>query len=437
MATSKNSGDKGKSEAKKSEGSAKADKADKAAENGSESFGDKIRAGAVAGSLFTKAAAVAVGGLGVSAVLGMMQNDGYRRFSLSYLTAFMWALTIGLGALFWVILQHLVGAKWSTALRRSGELLTATLPVLGILALPIVLPIFLGHDVIYEWANSANVEHDHALAHKAAYLNPGFFLVRFIVYFGFWTLISRYYLGQSLAQDKGGAADAPLRMQRVAGPAMIGFALTLTFLAFDLLMSLDPHWFSTIFGVYYFASCVLAINSTLVLSSMWLQGQGLLKKSITVEHFHDLGKMMFAFTVFWAYVGFSQFMLIWYANLPEETGWFKERFLGDWGTVSWVLLFGHFVVPFFGLISRQVKRHRKALAFWACWVLAVIYVDMYWLVMPNMRTEGEVPFALIDVTCWVGMAAALIATVAYAAKNVNLIPVKDPRLPRSLAFENI
>jgi len=434
MATSKNSDDKGKSEAKKGEGSTKPEKA---GESAHENFGDNIRAGAVASSLFGKAAAVAAFGLGISAVLGMMQNDGYRRFSLSYLTAFMWALTIGLGALFWVILQHLVGAKWSTALRRSGELLTATLPVLGILALPIVLPIFLGHDVIYEWANSANVEHDHALAHKAAYLNPGFFLVRFIVYFGFWTLISRYYLGQSLLQDKGGAEGAPLRLQRVAGPAMIGFALTLTFLSFDLLMSLDPHWFSTIFGVYYFASCVLAINSTLVLSTMWLQGKGVLQKSITVEHFHDLGKMMFAFTVFWAYVGFAQFMLIWYANMPEETGWFKERFAGDWGTVSWALLFGHFIVPFFGLLSRQVKRHRKGLAFWACWVLAVIYLDMYWLVMPNMKTEGEVPFALIDITCWVGMASALIATAAYAAKNVNLVPVKDPRLSRSLAFENI
>jgi hypothetical protein len=434
MATSKNSGDKGKSEATKGGGS---EKVSKPPESAHESFGDNIRAGAVASSLFVKAAVVAVAGLGISAVLGMMQNDGFRRFSLSYLTAFMWALTIGAGALFWVILQHLVGAKWSTALRRSGELLTATLPVLGVLALPIVVPIFLGHDVIYEWANKAHLEHDEALAHKAAYLNPGFFLVRFIVYFGFWTLISRYYTSQSLAQDKGGAADAPLRMQRVAGPAMIGFALTLTFLAFDLLMSLDPHWFSTIFGVYYFASCVLAINSTLVLSTMWLQGRGLLKKTITVEHFHDLGKMMFAFTVFWAYVGFSQFMLIWYANMPEETGWFKERFAGDWGNVSWALLFGHFVVPFFGLLSRQVKRHRKGLAFWACWVLAVIYLDMYWLVMPNLKTEGEAPFALIDITCLVGMAGALIATVAFAAKNVNLVPIKDPRLPRSLAFENI
>jgi hypothetical protein len=433
MATSKNSDDKGKSDAKKGESK----KPVKAEETSQEAFGDKVRGSAATSSLMTKAGAVAVLGLGVSAVLGMSQNDGWRRFSLAYLTAFAWALTIGLGALFWVLLQHLVGAKWSTALRRLGELLTATLPVLGILALPIVVPIFLGHDVIFEWANAEAMHHDEALAHKAGYLNSGFFLVRFLVYFGYWTLISRYYLGKSLEQDRTAPANTPLRLQRVAGPAMIAYGLTVTFCAFDLLMSLEPHWFSTMFGVYFFASCVLAINSVLVLASLWVQGRGLLTKSITIEHYHDLGKMMFAFTVFWAYVGFSQFMLIWYANLPEETFWFKERFAGDWGDVSWLLLFAHFVIPFFGLLSRQVKRNRKFIAFWAYWILAVIYLDMYWLVMPNAGAEGEVPLGLIDLTCWVGMAGALVATVAYAAKNVNLMPVKDPRLARSLAFENI
>jgi hypothetical protein len=225
-------------------------------------------------------------------------------------------------------------------------------------------------------------------------------------------------------------------MQKVAGPGMIVFGLTLTFCVIDLVMSLDPYWFSTMFGVYYFASCVLAVHATLVLTFLWLQGQGRLKKSLTVEHLHDLGKMMFAFTVFWAYIGFSQFMLIWYANVPEETAWFKERFAGGWGDLSWALLVLHFIVPFFGLLSRHVKRNRKAMAFWAVWILVEIYLDMYWLVMPSMKTE-EVPFGLIDVTCWVGLAGTLVAAFAHFSKNVNLLPVKDPRLPRSLAFENL
>jgi hypothetical protein len=145
---------------------------------------------------------------------------------------------------------------------------------------------------------------------------------------------------------------------------------------------------------------------------------------------------VFAFTIFWAYVGFSQFMLQWYANIPEETLWWKERFAGGWGTYSWVLLFGHFVIPFFGLLSRWVKRNRTALAFWCIWQLVMIYLDMYWLVMPAMGGE-EVPFKLIDLTCWIGVLALFIAGIAYRAKNLDLLAKNDPRLPDSLAFENI
>jgi len=430
MATSKDKGDK-KTEASKAEKPAKAAKADP-----SESFGDNIRSGDAASSMVVRAGLVGAAGLGVSVVLGMTQNDSFKRFSYSYLTAFMWVLAIGLGAIFWVTLQNLVNAKWSIVLRRVGELLASTMPVIGVLSLPIVVPVFLGHDTLYIWADHAKVEADHILHHKAAYLNPGFFLVRFVFYFGFWTLLGRYFLKQSLAQDTSGSADISERMQKVAGPGMIFFGLSLTFCVIDLVMSLDPYWFSTMFGIYYFASCVLAVHATLVLTTLWLQGKGRLKKSFTTEHLHDLGKMMFAFTVFWAYIGFSQFMLIWYANIPEETAWFKERFAGGWGDVSWALLFLHFIIPFFGLLSRHVKRNRKAMTFWAFWILAVIYLDMYWLVMPSMKTE-EVPFALIDVTCLIGMAGTLIAAFAHFSKNVNLVPVKDPRLPRSLAFENI
>jgi hypothetical protein len=427
MATSKDKGDKAKSSLKK---------ADKPASESSEVLGDKVRGGEALGFLMSRGSLLGAAGLGLSVVLGMLENDSFRRFSFAYLTAFMWLLSIVLGGLFWVTLQHLVNAKWSVSLRRLGELVAVTAPVLGVLALPIVVPILLGNDTLYVWANHATVEADHLLHHKAPYLNPGFFLVRFLFYFGFWTLISRFFLKESLKQDQTGAANALPRMQRASAPAMFLFALTITFCAVDLLMSLEPYWFSTIFGVYYFASCVLAIHSALVLAAMWLQGRGLLKRSVTVEHFHDLGKMMFAFTVFWAYIGFSQFMLIWYANIPEETAWFKERFAGDWGDVSILLLVAHFVIPFFGMLSRQAKRNRKVLAFWAYWTLAVIYLDMYWLIMPAMKTE-EVPLSLMDLTCVIGMAGVLVASVAFFGKNVNLVPVKDPRLSRSVAFENI
>jgi hypothetical protein len=355
----------------------------------------------------------------------------------------MWVLALGLGALFWVVLQNLVNAHWSIVLRRVGELMAAQAPLLAVLALPIVVPIFTGSSSIYIWSNHEAVEKSHLLHHKAAYLNPTFFLVRFVVYFGFWTLLARYYLNSSLAQDASkDPATIVAKMRTTAGPAMIGWALTMTFCAVDLLMSLDPLWFSTIFGVYYLASCVLGINSFLALAGMWLHKRGVLTKSVTTEHFHDLGKMMFAFTIFWAYIGFSQFMLIWYANIPEETGWFKERFeggwFGGWGMLSATLLFGHFVIPFFGLLSRHIKRRRPSLAFWAIWQLVMIYLDMYWLVMPTIgpHTAGP-PFALIDVACAVGILGVFVAGIAMRAKNLNLMPTNDPRLPKSLAFENI
>jgi len=307
-----------------------------------------------------------------------------------------------------------------------------------VLALPIVLPLILGNPVMYKWADSTLMQESEELANKVGYLNPKFFAIRFVVYFGFWALLSRFFLNRSLNQDKESEATAAktvVTMRRVAGPAMIGFAITITFCAIDLIMSLDPKWFSTMFGVYYFASCVLAINSSLALSLMWLQGKGRLTSSVTVHHFHDLGKMVFAFTIFWAYVGFSQFMLLWYANIPEETLWFKERFANSWGTLSWFLLFGHFVIPFFGLLSRWVKRNKKALAFWCIWQLVMIYVDMYWLVMPTLGVD-EVPFQLIDLTCWIGVLALFVAGLAYRAKGLDLLAKNDPRLPKSLAFEN-
>jgi hypothetical protein len=248
-------------------------------------------------------------------------------------------------------------------------------------------------------------------------------------------LLARYFFRSSLRQDETAKADIVPTMQKVAGPAMIAFALTLTFAAVDFLMSVDAHWFSTIFGVYFFASAVLCVHATISLFTMWLQSKGRLKKSVTVEHYHDLGKMLFAFTVFWAYIGFSQFMLIWYANVPEETYWYKVRFEGGWGTWAWALVFCHFVIPFFFLLSRHIKRNKTTLAVGAVWMILMVYLDMYWLVMPAIDAQPNV--TLMDICCLVGLVSALVAGIAYRAQRVNLIPTKDPRLQRSLAFENI
>ena len=399
-------------------------------------FSDNIRLGNEGPALFGKSAGLAVVAIGLGVGLGAAEGDGFKRFLHGYLVAYCVALAVSAGALYWVTLQHLVNSHWSVVVRRIGELFAANAPLMGVLSLPIVIPVVMGNGIIYEWADHSKAGADHLLHHKHGYLNPTFFLIRMFVYFGFWTFLSRFYLKNSVRLDETGGPEIIPKLRAAAGPAMIGFALTVTFCAIDLIMSVDAHWFSTIFGVYFFASCVLCVHATVSLSAMWLQGKGRLAKSVTAEHYHDLGKMLFAFTIFWAYVGFSQFMLLWYANIPEETLWFKIRFANSWGTLSWFLLFGHFVIPFFGLLSRWVKRSRKALAFWCIWQLVMIYVDMYWLVMPTLGVE-EVPFALIDLTTWIGVLSLFIAGVAFRAKGLDLLAKNDPRLPKSLAFENI
>jgi hypothetical protein len=384
------------------------------------------------GSLFRTAGTLGVVGIGVSLLLGA---GNFKQFSHSYLVSYMWALSIGFGALWWVTLQHLVNAHWSIVVRRVGELLASNMSLLAILALPIVIPMLLGNTSLYIWADRRAVEADHLLHHKAGYLNIGFFSIRFIFYFAFWAFLGNFFKVHSLRQDQAGK-DEHRRMARIAPPSMILLGLTVTFCAIDFLMTLDPSWFSTIFGVYYFAGCVITFHCMLALSLMWLQGRGKLLGMVTTEHYHDIGKMMFAFIVFWAYIAFSQFLLIWYANVPEETAWYRVRVSGAWGTVAWTLLFAHFVIPFLGLLSRHIKRNKLTLAFWAVWLLAVEWVDMYWLVMPHLDEE-HLPFHVLDITCFVGIAGLFIASAAYQARKVNLVPTKDPRLPKSLAFENI
>jgi hypothetical protein len=330
----------------------------------------------------------------------------------------------------------LVNAHWSIVMRRIGEILAQGLLLMAVLALPIVWPMLQGNDALFPWVNHDLVHTDHILHGKASYLNVPFFVIRMLFYFGFWVALALFYFKRSQAQDRAEDAGYVSTMAKVAPPSMIAIALTLTFCAIDLMMTLDPYWFSTIFGVYFFAGCVVSWHSFFALSLFWLQSKGRLVKSVTQEHFHDIGKMMFAFTVFWTYIAFSQFMLIWYANIPEETAWYKVRFNGDWAGISLVLLVAHFVIPFFGLLSRHIKRNPHTLSIGAVWILAVHFIDMHWIIMPNLHEHGF-SWHLLDLTTWVGVGGLLLSFVLYRAQNVNLLPTRDPRLKKSLAFENI
>ena len=377
--------------------------------------------------------AFGVGGVALVAAVVLGLGD-LAKLQRAYLVAFMYALSIALGVLWFVAIQHLTNAKWSVVVRRVAEILASNMILVGVLSLGVVGPMLAGSTDLYAWLDHERVHADHILHHKAAYLNVPFFTVRWLIYFGFWIWLGRRFFKMSVQQDKDGGDQISKALQRTSAPAMIVFALTLTFCAFDLIMSLDAAWFSTMFGVYYFAGCVLAGYSSLALALMWVQNTGRLSTSVNQEHYHDIGKMMFAFIVFWAYIGFSQFMLMWYADIPEETHWYHWRFEGGWKVVSAMLLGLHFVVPFFGLMSRHVKRNKRSLAFWAIWILAVHYIDLFWLIYP--MGDGAVPFGLVDVLCLVGVLGLFVGVSARRARGVNLIPTGDPRLADSLAFEN-
>jgi len=240
------------------------------------------------------------------------------------------------------------------------------MPCLAVLFLPIFVPLLLEKSSLYVWADPSVVADDEALHQKVAYyLNPGFFAVRAVLYFVVWIGLARFFLRRSITQDESGDPALTQRMERGSPAALLLFALTVTFASFDWLMSLEPKWFSTIFGVYYFSGAAVGFLAAIILLVMLLQATGRLTSSVTVEHYHDLGKLLFGFVVFWGYIAFSQYMLIWYANIPEESVWYLARQQGSWKWVSLVLLFGHLLIPFFGLLPREAKRRKLSLGFWA------------------------------------------------------------------------
>ncbi len=376
-------------------------------------------------------AILAVIGIGGSLILARATEHGMDHLVETYLVSFAFFLSISLGGLFFVLLEHCTRAGWSVVARRVAEAVAANVWVMAVLAIPIVL----GMDHLYHWTDAAAVAHDPLLEGKVAFLNPTFWLIRLVIYFVIWGAMASFLYRTSLAQDASGDPGLTLRMERVSAPGMVLFALSLNFAAFDLLMSLDPHWFSTIFGVYYFAASVVAFFAVMPKILYFLQMRGILKNAVTVEHYHDFGKLLFAFVVFWAYIAFSQYMLIWYANVPEETEWFLKRQTGEWTTVSMLLIFGHFVLPFLLLVSRFIKRRPPLLVVTGGFVAAMCWVDMYWLVIPEF-SPGVARFGWLDILCFLGMNGVWSAALVWRLGRHSAIAEKDPRLEESLAFES-
>jgi hypothetical protein len=355
-----------------------------------------------------------------------------KQFFFSWLVSFLFFQTLALGALFFVLIQYAAQGGWSIVLRRIGETTFLTIPVMAALFVPLLLGL---HD-LYEWSHPDAAEHDALLRWKAPYLNVPFFLIRAALFFGIWSFIAILYYRGSRGQDATGDPGVSARLRRFAGPSIIVLALTQTFAAVDWIMSLTPHWYSTMFGVYFFAGSFLGFIALLSIVAVAMRGAGLLDTVISAEHLHDVGKLLFAFTAFWAYIGFCQFFLIWYANLPEETIWYKTRIEGSWLTVSLFLMAGHFGVPFFYLMGRAVKRRGTTLAVGGAWLLGMHFIDLYWQVMPTLHPEGLSP-SLLDVAAFITVGGCFVVVASWLMRRQALVPLRDPRIAESLAFENV
>ena len=354
-----------------------------------------------------------------------------HHFYYSYLFSFSVFTTISLGAMFFVILQFLTRAGWSVVVRRVPEYLMSNIGIMFILFIPILFGI---HD-LYHWSHLDEVASDYILKGKSPYLNTSFFIVRGIIFFCVWIIISKLFFGKSELQDYDSDHGHTALLQRCSPVAMILYGLTLTFAFIDWIMSLTPHWYSTIFGVYIFSGGLvgfLALNSIIYII---LYKKGILSHIITIEHFHDLGKLLYGFNIFWTYIAFCQYFLIWYANIPEETVWFLDHFAGNWNTVAIVLSVGHFGIPFVLFMSRHAKRHLGFHFGMAIWLLLMHILDLYWIIMPTVSPKG-IHISFTDISTFLFIGGVYCYFFLRQLSKGYLIPINDPRLKESETFEN-
>ncbi len=355
-----------------------------------------------------------------------------RQALYSYLVAYVFWVGIAVGALLLLMAFHASSAKWPVVLRRILETIPATLPLFLVLFLPVAL----GMKSIFPWmAPEHGTEAARLWEHRRAWLNVPFFLVRAGVYFGLWIFVGHQLRAWSVRQDRDGGLLLTRWQRRLGAGALPMVALAMTFAAFDWLMSLEADIASTIFGVYWFAGSFLAAIAVVVLATVGARERDLFGAyEVGPDHLHSLGKFLLAHYAFWAYIAFSQWMLTWIANLPHEVPWYLFRDRGGWAGVGIFLVVFHFVIPFFILLSRKLKKSARGLATMAVWTLVVHYVDVYWLVMPRLHRETPRP-SWMDLTALVGVGALALAFGLWRARGVALVPVGDPYLSESLRYE--
>jgi hypothetical protein len=318
-------------------------------------------------------------GLAVCALGFLLDRDHFFR---SWLIAYLLFLGIALGSMALLMIQHLSGGAWGI-FRRIFEASARTLPLMALLFLPIVL----GMGTLYPWTHEDHVQADEILRHKAVYLNPGFFLLRALIYFAGWILIAWTLTRWSRRQDEGDMS-VNLRLQYLSGGGLVFYAFAATFASIDWIMSINPHWYSTLFGFIFVGGQGLSALAFTIVVSTFLVRVAPMASLLKPSHFHDLGKLSLAFVMLWAYFNFSQYMLVYAANIVEEIPYFISRISGGWQYLAVFLVVFHFVVPFLLLLSRDLKRMPHRLVWVALAILVMRYIDLFMLVTPEFDVSG-------------------------------------------------
>ncbi len=371
--------------------------------------------------------ALIVGIIGIVALLLGFFTTTPQQFLRSYLVGFLFWNGMALGCFGLVMIQYMTGGAWGMVIRRALEAGTRTWMLCALL----VLPILLGVHQLYSWAQPEIAMHDRVIQDKAFYLNVPFFIIRAVLYYVIWgtiiTLLNRW----SLEQDRTGDINLAKKLETLSGPGIVIYAFTMTFAITDWVMSLTPHWFSTIFGLLICVGQTLSALALIVATTVFLAQFKPLSSIITKRHLHDLGKLLLALTMLWAYLSFSQLILIWSGNLPEEITWYIDRLNGGWQYVGAILLLFHFGFPFLMLLSQALKKNPKTIQRIAIYIIIVRIIDIFWLVEPDF-SGSHFQIHWLDVVAPIGIGGLWLAYFFRNLMERPILPLNAPDLEKAL-----
>jgi hypothetical protein len=362
----------------------------------------------------------------VLAVAGFLMS-GLDRFFQAYLVAYTFWMGVVLGSLALLMVQHLSGGVWGLVLRRPFEAAVRTIPIMAVLFVPIIF----GMHSLYEWSHEGITSTDPIIAAKALYLNTPFFIARQVLYFAVWGTLGYLLTKWSAEHDRTGDPALLERMTRLSGGGLVAYFITVTFAMVDWTMSVNPHWFSTIWGMLYIGGQGLSAFAFGIVVLVMLSQTSPLNRVLTTHHFHDLGKFLFAFLMLWAYLSFSQFLIIWSANIPEEIPHYLTRWDHGWQWVSAAIIVLHFILPYSLLLSRNLKRSPQRLRVIATWIICVRLLDFYWHVAPEFN-EGALSISVLDIALPLALGGVFLSLFVSQLRSRSLLPLKDPGLEKAL-----